>query len=103
MKKILLPFVFIFTSAVAQKTVYTDPIALAKKEVTELLKIIQLDENQIDTILNLLISKHEELEKNSINKNEIIKNILYKIETSLGSENFKKVKQNKLTYQDLLD
>ena len=73
MKKILLPFVFIFTSAVAQKTVYTDPIALAKKEVTELLKIIQLDENQIDTILNLLISKHEELEKNSINKNEIIR------------------------------
>ena len=94
----------IFTSIInAQEITQTDPIVLAKKEVTELIKIIQLDEIQTDLILNLLISKHEELQKNSTNKDEIIRNIRYKIEVSLGSENLKKIKRNKSLYKDLLD
>lgn len=91
-----------FTNSVnAQNKTQHDYIVEAKKELTELIKVIDLDDSQLDLILGLLITKHETIDLQLKNKDEIIKNIFIKFESIVGEEKFKKTKKNKTLYKDL--
>lgn len=94
---------FLFTfSAFAQEAKQEDPRVLAKKELYELSKVINL-ENQTATSLNdLLIYKHETLSRYPERKEELAKIMEGKLKGTLTPDQYAKVSTNKILFKDLL-
>lgn len=94
---------FTFSAFVyAQKVNQEDPKVLAKKELTSLLKFVDLDNNVLLNINDLLIYKHETVNNFPEKKEEIASTIEGKLKGTLTSDQFIKIKNNKSLFDDLL-
>lgn len=105
MKNIFGVFVlfFAFTCSVfAQETDKKDPLVLVKKELNALGNFIELDNEIVIIIKDLLIYKHETVSKYPERKEEIATTIEAKLKGILTSEQFSKVKKEKVLFNDLL-
>jgi hypothetical protein len=105
MKNIFAVFVLFFSftcSVAAQETDKKDPLVLAKKELNELVNFIELDNKIVVIINDLLIYKHETVLKYPERKEEIATTIEAKLKGVLTSEQFSKVKKEKVLFNDLL-
>ena len=94
-------FAFTLTSF-AQEEIQQKAAVSAKAELLALNKVVALDD-QIATGLNsLLVYKHEMVARFPEKKEEVAKTIGSKLESTLTPEQFTKVKNNKVLYNDLL-
>ena len=105
MKNIFAIFVlfFAFTCNVAAKeSDKKDPLVLAKKELNALGNFIELDNEVVIIINGLLIYKHETVLKYPERKEDVAATIEDKLKGVLTSEQFSKVKKDKVLFNDLL-
>jgi Ca2+-binding EF-hand superfamily protein len=94
---------FTFSAFVyAQKVKQEDPKVLAKKELTSLLKFIDIDNSIVININDLLIYKHETFNKYPERKEETAATIEAKLKGTLTADEFLKIKNNKTLFNDLL-
>ena len=106
MKKIaiVLGLFFIFSlSALAQEIKKEDARILAKKEISALMEVIELDNQIVGGMLELLAYKHEAIAKNPEKKKEVSNLIEDKLKGTLTPEQFIKVKSNKKLFEDLIN
>jgi len=95
---------FAFTlGAFAQKAVKQEhPSVLAKSELHELSKVIELNNGLVKGINDLLVYKHEMNSKSSEKKGEIAAIIESKLKSTFTEDQFLKIKNNKELFEDLL-
>jgi hypothetical protein len=94
---------FAFTCNVAaQESDKKDPLVLAKKELNALGNFIELDNEVVIIINGLLIYKHETVLKYPERKEDVAATIEDKLKGVLTSEQFSKVKKDKVLFNDLL-
>jgi hypothetical protein len=92
-----------FTNAVAaQESNKKDPNILAKNETNLILKSILLDNEIVILINGLLIYKHETVLKYPERKEEVALTISDKLKGILTTEQFSKIKKDKVLFNDLL-
>lgn len=94
---------FAFTiGAFAQDSKKEDPKVSAKKELQSLSKVIEID-NSIALALNdLLIYKHETVNRFPEKKEEVAATIESKLKSTFTAEQFLKIKNNKTLFEDLI-
>lgn len=93
-------FAFTFTS-LAQDSA-NEPIVLAKAELNALVKVVELDQQIVTGLNTLLIDKHRIVARNPEKKEDVAKIIASKLESTLTPEQFTKVKNNKVLFNNLL-
>lgn len=108
MKKIIFLIAFFFglsTVSFAQEKKVEDAYVLAKKEINALVKVINnLDPSIESALYNLLVYKHETLAKatSEKEKNDVYATMKGKIDGTLTPEQLRKLKSNKVLYEDLI-
>ena len=108
MKKIIFSIVFFFalsTISFAQEKKAKDAYELAKNEINALVKVIDnLDPSIESSLYNLLVYKHETLAKATSEKerNDVYATMKGKIDGTLTPEQLKKLKSNKVLYENLI-
>lgn len=96
-------FLFMFANcAFAQESEQKNPLVLAKQELNELIKVIEIDNEKVININDLLIYKHEMTLKYPERKEELAKTMEEKLKGILTPDEFKKIKGNKKLFKDLL-
>jgi len=94
---------FTFTiGAFAQDSKKEDPKILAKRELHSLTKIIDLDNSVAIGLNDLLIYKHETVNRFPEKKEEVAATIENKLKSTFTAEQFLKIKNNKVLFEDLL-
>lgn len=109
MKKIFFSLLLLFsfsTIAFAQegKSNDNDPKTLAKSELSALVKEIPLESSIENGIFSLLVYKHQALSKATTEKerNQIYETIKSKLEGTFSPDVFRKLKNNKALYENLI-
>ncbi len=109
MKKIIFSLLLLFsfssiTFAQEGKSNDNDPKTLAKLELNALAKEIPLESSIENGIFELLVYKHQALSKAFTDKerNQIYETIKNKLEGTFSPDVFKKLKNNKALYENLI-
>lgn len=94
---------FTFTiGAFAQESKKEDPRASAKKELHSLSKVIEIDNSIAVGLNDLLIYKHETVNRFPEKKEEVAATVESKLKTTFTADQFLKIKNNKALFEDLL-
>ncbi|MQP25545.1 hypothetical protein GFJ94_10760 [Flavobacterium sp. LMO8] len=107
MKKIIFSlFLLIACNSIsfAQDKKNLNPEVEAKLELNELLKVIPLEDSIENGLYSLLTLKHQTLLKSTTEheRNEVYATMKSKIEHTLNPEQLKKLKSNKVLYENLI-
>lgn len=105
MKKLfaVIALFFAFTiGASAQEIKEDTPVVLAKKELHALSKVIELSNQTAIDINELLVYKHKITERFPNRKNELAEIVEGKLKGTLTEEQFIKIKNNKILFEDLI-
>lgn len=94
-------FAFTFTSF-AQEDTASNARILAKAELNALTKVIDLQTEIFTGLNDLLIYKHETVLNFPDKKEEVALTMESKLKSTFSADEFKKIRNNKVLYQDLL-
>lgn len=100
--KNLIPVIALFIAFTTCAFAQEDARVLAKKELQLLSKLIELDNSVAVGLNDLLIYKHETVTRFPEKKEEVAATMESKLKGALTTEQFNKLKNNKVLFEDLL-